>query len=260
MKRGIICAFFLLYSMFLPANAMVSSKADATHGGERVFRVLLVIGDQWEDPASYVVSPPGPTGKYSGYDATPDMAGPVDFHHIAMLLKSWAIPFDIVRLDQQWLNRYTFLDMHDFPKYGTIIWDVNKSEKILPQDYSIVGEMVMGYGLGFIAIADRVSQPGIQDILGIRRTGSWESNAPMEVTGSHFITEGVASPLLADSGTVAHMQRQQAVLLDGTEAIVRQGPYGQVTVRSYPNGSHAVWIGNDPSWLFSFRTESLVAE
>ena len=67
-----------------------------------------------------------PTGEYSGYDATPEVPGNNDFHHLAVLLKSWAIPFDIVRLDQQILDRYMFLDMHNNPKYGTIIWDVNQ--------------------------------------------------------------------------------------------------------------------------------------
>lgn len=222
-------------------------------GKARVFRVLLIIGNQWDDPASYVVNKPSPTGEYSGYDATPEVAGSLDFHHIAMLLKSWAIPFDIVRLDQQWLDRYIFLDIHGSPKYGTIIWDVNISGELLKQDYSIVGEMVKEYGTGIIAISDRIAQPEIQDILGLKYTGSWESNSLLTTYGSHFITKGITSPLMADSGVVAHMQRQQAELLGGTVAIMKQGNLPQVTVKSYPSGAHAVWIGNDHSWLFSFQ-------
>ena len=54
-----------------------------------------------------------PTGKYSGYEAEPEVQGACDFHHLAVLLKSWGIPFDVIRLDQQFLDRYMFLDMHD---------------------------------------------------------------------------------------------------------------------------------------------------
>ena len=242
--------FLLLLLVILPVAV---SGVKVSHDIIRPFRVLLIIGDQWDDPASYVVNPPGPTGEYSGYDATPDVAGAMDFHHIAMLLKSWAIPFDIVRLDQQWLDRYMFLGMNGSPKYGTIIWDVNNSDKLLPQDFSIVEEMVKEYGTGIIAISDRVSQPAIQSLLGINYKGSWESNSVLKTPGSHFITEGIPSPFVIDTGVIAHMQRQQAELLDGTMAIVEQGSVPQVTVRSYPSGGHAVWIGNDHSWLFSYE-------
>ena len=102
------------------------------------FRVLVIIGDQWEDPASYMVTMPKPLEKYSGYFTRPEVSGPVDFHHLMVLLKSWAIPFDVIRLDQQFLDRYMFLDIYGSPKYGTIIWDVNQSDKLLHPDYSII--------------------------------------------------------------------------------------------------------------------------
>ena len=91
------------------------------------FRVLLVIGDQWEDPASFVVDMPRAPGEKLNYDDKENHMHTWDFHNIVLLLKSWGIPFDIVRLDQQILNRYMFLDMDGNPKYGTIIWDVNTS-------------------------------------------------------------------------------------------------------------------------------------
>jgi hypothetical protein len=253
MKNGNISVSGFMLLILLLTSALTPSARCEIPGNMRVFRVLLIIGDQWEDPAGYVVDIPGPTGEYSGYDATPDVQGSVDFHHIAMLLKSWSIPFDIVRLDQQWLDRYVFLNMQGRPKYGTIIWDVNKSENLLPQDYSIVEEMVRDYGIGIIAISDRISHPGIQDLLGIKYTGSWESNAVLELSGKHFITEGISSPIRIDSGSFTHIQRPQVSLLDGTSALARQGPYAQVTVKSYPSGSHAVWIGNDPSCLFNYQ-------
>lgn len=241
----------LLPLMVLPSLKVLS--ADQVKGELKPFRLLVIIGDQWSDPAGYMVEMPKPTGEYSGYDATPEVNGACDFHHLAILLKSWGIPFDIVRLDQQLLDRYMFLDMNNKPKYGTIIWDVNQSDKLLHQDYSIVKEMVEEYGIGLIALSDRISQPEIQATLGLKYKGSWESNSSLMVKGKHFITEGLLSPFQVDSGIVAHMQRQQVEVLKGTETIVEQGAYPQVTLKEYPSGAHVVWIGNDHNYLFYFQ-------
>ncbi|MBK8884879.1 MAG: hypothetical protein IPN67_21770 [Bacteroidales bacterium] len=217
------------------------------------FRVAVIIGDQWNDPAGYLVDLPKHEGSYSGYDATPEVNGETDFHDLIVLLKSWCIPFDIIRLDQQLLDRYMFLDINGRAKYGTIIWDVNKSEHLQPQDYSIITEMVKNYGLGLIALSDRISQQEIQDILGLKYRGSWESNASLEIKNSHFINDKISSPFVIDTGIPAHLQRQQADLLEGTLPLVMQGPYAQVTAREYPSGSHVVWFGSDHSYMFSFQ-------
>ena len=246
---GKVLALFIVLA-FASFNAL---RAEQQPGKMKPFRVLLIIGDQWEDPASYMVDMSKPTGEYSGYDATPEVQGNNDFHHLAVLLKSWAIPFDIVRLDQQILDRYLFLDMYNNLKYGTIIWDVNKSDKLLNQDYSIISELVKESGVGLIAISDRVSQTEIQSVLGIKYIGSWESNSQLISKDDHFITRGLSSPFQIDSGTIAHMQRQQVELLDGTTAIVEQGSYPQVTIKENPSGSHMVWIGNDHNYLFYFQ-------
>ena len=228
-------------------------KADFIPGKLKPFSVLVVIGDQWKDPASYMVEMPKPTGEYSGYDAAPEVNGDCDFHHLVILLKSWGIPFDIVRLDQQLLDRYMFLDINNNPKYGTIIWDVNQPDNLMPQNYSIVSEMVKEFGIGLIAISDRISQPEIQDILGLIYKGSWESTAPLKTKGKHYINEGLSSPFLIDSGIAGHLQRQQAEVLKGTVTIVEQGTHPQVTLKEYPSGGHAVWIGNDHNYFFYFQ-------
>ncbi len=241
---------FLALLFYTAGNAVTGEKLSSNL---KPFRVLLIIGDQWDDPASYMVGLPQSTGEYSGYDAKPEVPGDRDFHHLVVLLKSWGIPFDIVRLDQQILDRYMFLDMNNNPRYGTIIWDVNRSEKILNQDYSIVPGIVKEYGVGLIALSDRIEQAEIQSLLGLKYTGGWESDASLKIKGKHFITEGLSSPFLIDSGIVAHMQRQQADLLEGTISVVEQGPYPQVTIKEYPSGSHLVWIGHDHNHLFDFQ-------
>lgn len=243
---------FILLVSLLPAgsgNAAIGNNPK----DYRPFRVLVVIGDQWQDPLSYLVDPAKPTGEYSGYDAAPDVTGPNDFHHLVVLLKAWGIPFDVVRLDQQLLDRYMFLDMHNRPRYGTIIWDVNRSDKLLPSDYALVREMVES-GIGFIALADRIESPVIQEILGLTYQGGWESNAPLKVKGTHFITGGLESPFALDAHMDAHIQRQQVVVREGTVTLAEQGDYPQVTAREYPSGAHAVWIGSDHNYQFYFQS------
>ena len=60
----------------------------AQAAGERVlpYRFLLVISDQWKDPASYLVDGGG------------------EFQVLVSLLKAWGLPFEILRLDQQKLR------------------------------------------------------------------------------------------------------------------------------------------------------------
>ena len=47
------------------------------------FRVAVVIGDQWEDPMSYMLTKPKVSGEYSGYGDQPDVSGPIEFYHLS---------------------------------------------------------------------------------------------------------------------------------------------------------------------------------
>jgi len=255
-QKGIFSSSGRVFIVWFLTLMAVSAAFPADHvpGVFKPFRVLVIIGDQWEDPASYLVEMPGSTGQYSGYDAAPEVQGPCDFHHLVVLLKSWGIPFDVIRLDQQYLDRYMFLDMSGNSKYGTIIWDVNVSEKLLPADFSIITEMINHYGIGLIGLSDRISQPEIQSLLGLKYIGGWESNDKLMSTDIHFLTRGISSPMEADSGVeLNHVQRQQVEILKGTVTVVNQGPFAQVTAKEYPTGGRTVWIGNDHNHMFSYQ-------
>jgi len=225
----------------------------------RPFRVLVVIGDQWKDPASYMVERAIPTGEYSGYFIYPEVYGENDFHQLMVLLKSWGIPFDVIRLDQQFLDPNMFTEMNGDPKYGTIIWDVNCSDQLLHPDYVIVQEVVKEQGIGLIALSDRISQPEIQELLGLKYLGAWESNTEMKPAKKHFLTEGLSSSFQMDKPEVSdpyygtHMKRQQVKVLEGAEILVTQGDWPQVTAKKHESGGRAVWIGNDYSSLFDYQ-------
>ena len=69
------------------------------------YRFLLVVGNQWEDEASVLIE------RSSEFQVT------------AALLKTWGLPFDVMRLDQQMMDRYHLLERDGSSRYGTIIWD-----------------------------------------------------------------------------------------------------------------------------------------
>src|SRR5574340_662953 len=94
---------FRIGAGLLLAAALVTGAASQTTS--LPYRFLLVISDQWKDPASYVVE------------------GADEFPMVASLLKAWNLPFEILRLDQQRLDRYHLLERDGRPRYGTIIWD-----------------------------------------------------------------------------------------------------------------------------------------
>ncbi|UCE08566.1 MAG: hypothetical protein JSW07_11300, partial [bacterium] len=142
-------------------------------------KVLVIIGDQWKDPMSYMI-----TNECS-----------TDFKNIMILLKSWGIPFDVIRLDQQFLDRNMFLGPDGRLLYGTIIWDVNHTDKLLHPDYGIITDMVINHGIGFIALSNRIQPQEIQSVLGIRYIGTWLSNADLEIQNRHFLTDGLSNPL-----------------------------------------------------------------
>lgn len=243
--KKIAVAFFLLFIVF-----DISAKENNAF---KPFRVAVVIGDQWEDPSGYMIAPPEPTGEYSGYPASPEVSGETDFHHLMVLLKSWAVPFDIIRLDQQFLDRNMFLDMHGHPKYGAILWNVNKSENLLHPDYTIIEEMVEEFGIGLIALSDRVSQPEIQRLLGLEYIGSWQHSSKMEVKTNHFLTRGLHSIFEKDRGFGGGNKRQKIKISGNTQTIVVQGDLPQVTVNVLTSGARNVWIGGDPNSLFYYQ-------
>ena len=228
-------------------------SGEGNYNNMKPFRVLVVISDQWKDPSSFIVNMPKAPGLISGYDDPYDQIDNRDFHSLMVLLKSWSIPFDVVRLDQQFLNRYMFLNMDNSPRYGTIIWNVKRSEKLLLANYEIITEMVKDCGIGLIALSDRIDQPAIQELLGIDYRGSWESNDPITLYGKHYLISGVESPLKPGTGTGAHLKRQQVEVKEGTKILAYQGSFAQVTARELPGGSRTVWIGNDPDFMFSFQ-------
>jgi hypothetical protein len=142
MKKRLPCSLLLILEM------TVLFAGSAIGHNVKPSRVLLVISDQWKDPSSYLVADGG------------------EFQTIVTLFKSWGIPFDILRLDQQVMDPNQFAGMHGKPRYGAILWDADTTGHILPQDFGVLAEAV-----------EKMVSPSLRLGIGLMRTpcsNSWE--------------------------------------------------------------------------------------
>src|SRR5215469_10519950 len=157
MFKRILAGVFLLATI-LPLRAEEPLKP---------YRVLIVISDQWKDPRSFLVSGGG------------------EFQTLVTMFKSWGIPFDILRLDQTLMDPSHFADFAGKARYGAILWDV--PGEVSQADQALVTDAVQKLHISLIAIGDRVRQPGIQRLLGIRYKSEHMNSAHQTVKGSSFL-------------------------------------------------------------------------
>ena len=171
------------------------------------YRFLLVISDQWKDDASLVIQRPN------------------DFQFLAALLKTWGLPFDILRLDQQRLDRYHLLDREGRPLYGTILWNAGAA-KVPDQDLEVL-EGLVAQGASVVMVADAVANPRVAALAGLRYAGEYKSTDALAFPLDHFIVRGVkgreaelmagagytlgGSQVIAENAAVAARPRQASV-------------------------------------------------
>ncbi len=228
----------------------------AQEEGFRPNRILVIIGDQWEDPSSYLVREGN------------------EFHEIATLLKGWGLPFDVVRLDQQELDRNLFLDYDGQPRYGAILWDADPA-RFKNRHYQVLENAAKNWNIGLVALSNRISHPVLESLLGVHYQGYYSSSSPIVATeAEHFLVRGLPSPLdtnddpraqLVEKGVLgvkvpwqfAPFKKRVLAETRGARVIATQGEVPQVTVRELRPGLNMIWIGSDCSQFLhyqSFRT------
>ena len=146
------------------------------------YRFLLVVGNQWEDDASFLIERP------SAFQVT------------AALLKTWGLPFDILRLDQQTMDRYHLLERDGSPRYGTILWDVPADPK--GRDLSLLAELNQ-QGVAVVALGDTIKNPDAARLAGLQYVSDYKAYEPATFDPGHFITRSLAGrekELLANVG------------------------------------------------------------
>jgi hypothetical protein len=215
----------LAATLVLPARAEVAFKP---------YRVLLVIADQWKDPTGTLIADGG------------------EFQEMVTLLKSWGVPFDILRLDQERLSLRRFLAESGAPRYGAVLWDADQTRPILEQDYGTLTRAVRDHHISLIAIGDRIREPVIQELLGLKYRTVHPHSSDLKIAAQDFLTRGLPDPLDEGDGPSAFKQRVQ-VEVGPARVLVRQGDFAQVTVRDIHPDTRAIWIGGDAAKMFSYQ-------
>lgn len=218
-----ILALIFLLTAALPLRAAEPLKP---------YRVLIVISDQWKDPRSFLVSGGG------------------EFQTLVTLFKSWGIPFDILRLDQTLMDPSHFADFAGRARYGAILWDV--PGEVSPADQALVSDAVQKLHISLIAIGDRVRQPAIQNLLGIRFKSAHMNSAHPMVKGESFLLRGLEPDLRQQGPDVIAMTRPQVDVTDA-RILADAGGAAQITEREINPDTRAIWIGGDSDQMLLYQ-------
>ena len=208
--------------------------------GTKPYRVLVVIGDQWDDPGSYNIDSTRVSGE--------------DFRDVVTMLKIWGIPFDILRLDQQRLQINRFLNGIAQPNYACVIWmaDPDKLEGY-SANYQALRDAVEDYGMSLIALFDYVKTPDVAKLLGvdykgITTTAARNKKQAFAISKEHFITAGMVGTVLTGDGqtdiTAVRCKAKRAAKVLGTLA-----GHPQLVVTDLKDDVKTVWIGGGRDWL-----------
>ncbi|MHC4120793.1 MAG: hypothetical protein ACYSWO_25155 [Planctomycetota bacterium] len=221
------------------AFAEMDARALST-GVTMPYRVLVVIGDQWDDPASYNIDSTRVSGD--------------DFRDVITMLKIWGIPFDILRLDQQRLQINRFLNGIAGPNYACVIWmaDPDKLEGYSAH-YETLRRVVEDYGISLIALFDYIKTPGVAELLGVDYSGLATTAAENKkqafvISTEHFITAGMAGTVLTGDSQ-ADITAIRCEAKGSTKVLGTLAGYPQLVVTDLTDDVKTVWIGGGRDWF-----------
>ena len=167
---------FLKIFLLIISVVFVFSEAPSIRAGESnkslPYRFLLVISNQWDDPASLLVD------------------GESEFQVLVSLLKSWVLPFDILRLDQQNLDRYFLLDRDGSPRYSTIIWDADP-DGLEGENLELLPLLVKEQGVNLVVLGNCVSPPEVSALVGEEYVSEYRLKDGLVFENEHFITRNL---------------------------------------------------------------------
>lgn len=213
---------FLVRWVVLAGLVVVTLRAAAPQSA-LPYRFLLVVGDQWKDETSTLID------------------RPADFQVIAALMKSWGLPFDILRLDQQQLDRYHLLDREGRSRYGAIIWAAAPAAA-KERDLALIGKLVHDHGAGLIAIGDAMAAPEIAAVTGLSYVSEYRSADGLTFGREHFITRGLAGAEKSFMANTGHSLTGRKVTAPAENVIASRGAQPFLTARQFGQG-RAVWLG-----------------
>jgi hypothetical protein len=217
---------------------LVVAISDAIAGNSsrsalRPYRVLVVIGNQWNDPGSYRIDEQTQLGgRRSELNR--------DFRDVITMLKIWGIPFDILRLDQQRIQINRFLNGTAEPNYSCLIWMADP-------------DSLEGFSANYKTVRPA---PELSDILGIYYQGISDqtprsTNAALKISRKHFITTDAVRKVI-NAETQSELRVVRCTKRPETIVLGTMGKYPQLVVRNISEETKAVWIGGGRNWFGKF--------
>jgi len=185
------------------------------------YRFLLVAGNQWDDEASFVIDRPS------------------EFQVTAALLKTWGLPFDIVRLDQQNFDGYHLLDRDGRSRYGTIIWD---AAGVKGRDIGLLADL-NAQGVSVLILGDTIRTDEVARLAGLRYISEYKAHDQARFDAGHFITRTLAGREPELLANVGYSYTGLKVALEGAKAIAFRGAAPFVTVREEAGRGRVAWLG-----------------
>jgi hypothetical protein len=187
------------------------------------YRFLLVISDQWKDDSSLLIHEPS------------------DFQLLAALLKTWGLPFDILRLDQQRFDRYHMLNREGRPLYGTVLWSTGAAD-VKNQDLDLLRAMVE-QGTSVVFVADAISNSQLASLAGVRYVSRYLSSDPLVFSADHFIVRGLTGREKELMAGVGYSLSGYKVIAENATVLGIRGNLPFITVRSVSSGGRIAWLG-----------------
>jgi hypothetical protein len=213
----------MVFPIVLLCFLFPAALAHAATWSVKPYRVLLVV-DGWHDPASIVI------------DHQEDY-----FQPVAALLKAWAVPCDILRLDQQHLDDSYLFERSGGIRYGTIFW-IADSPSYHDHDLAAVGRAVAG-GTSLLIARSRFLDAQLEELLGAKFTGVYTSTEPLHVLQPHFITRELALHGMNSLSTAWDFIDRASIVTHGAEVLIAQADHPVMTLRQIAPGTSTIWLG-----------------
>lgn len=219
------------------------TAAEGAEQGLKPHRVLLMIGEQWQDNESFLLDVQ--QTEVPNYDLSYRPYG-TDFFQLVVLLKSWGIPFDILRTDSEQFNLERILGWDGKPRYGCILVAPGKDDFSLDRTSArFLEAAVAKHGISLIVLNTGLSEESIAGLCGLSYQGYNMTASQLVAEGEHFLTRGLGPVLVPvpNSGYVHRVRvskRNEAV-----RVLARHGEYPALTELKMNKNTVALWIGGD---------------
>lgn len=218
-RRAFLCCATLL-CVLLPTGARADSAALPAI---KPYRVLVVV-NQWSDPASLLISRERDR-----------------FQPVAALLKAWSIPFDILRLDQQHLDGSYLFRRSGAIRYGAVVW-LADSPSYATQDVASL-LVAQHRGMSVIVVNSRFLDPALDELLGLKFKEVYTATTHLRIAQGHFITRDLEDRKIALPDTSWNFSERLWVEPRGAEVLITQGRHPLLTVKQSSPQAGGIWIG-----------------